>query len=145
MPLNIVRPLLAVLVLVALAACNSPGGASPEGPGPAASVAGREWRLTELNGRPAGTGAGGRAATLRLDGDRAGGFAGCNSFGGGYTLGESQLTFSALASTRMACEQGMELEREYLTALEAVRSWRMTPQGLELLGERGVLARFAAA
>ncbi|MEW5929068.1 MAG: META domain-containing protein [Gemmatimonadota bacterium] len=145
MPLKIVRPLLAVLALVALAACNSAGGAAAEGPGPAASVAGREWRLVELNGRPAGSGAGGRAATLRLDGERAGGFAGCNTFGGGYQMGESSLTFATLAATRMACEQGMELEREYLATLEATRSWRMTPQGLELLGERGVLARFAAA
>jgi heat shock protein HslJ len=145
MPLKIVRPLLAVLALVALAACYSSAGVSPEGSLPAASLVGREWRLTELNGRPAGNGAGGRAATLRLEGERAAGFAGCNSFGGGYTLAESRLVFSALAFTRMACEQGMELEREYLTALEAVRSWRMTPQGLELLGESGVLARFAAA
>lgn len=145
MPLDIVRPLLAVLALVALAACNSAGGASPGDPGPAASVAGREWRLLELNGRPAPSGAGGRAATLRLDDGSASGFAGCNRFSGGYQMGESSLTFSTLAATRMACEQGMELEREYLAALEATRSWRMTPQGLELLGERGVLVRFAAA
>lgn len=145
MPLKIVRPLLALLACVALVACYSAGGVSPEGSLPAASLVGREWRLVELNGRPAGSGAGGRAATLRLDGERAGGFAGCNTFGGGYRLDGSSLVISTLASTRMACEQGMELEREYLTALEAVRSWRMTPQGLELLGERGVLARFAAA
>lgn len=145
MSLKIVRPLLAVLALVALAACYPSGGVSPEGSLPAASVVGREWRLVELNGRPAASGVGGRAATLRLDDGSAAGFAGCNRFSGGYQLAESRLAFSALASTRMACEQGMELEREYMTALEAVRSWRMTPQGLELLGEGGVLARFAAA
>jgi heat shock protein HslJ len=144
MRLKIVVPVLAALALLGLAACYAASGTAEPGSAPAASATGREWRLVELGGRPTAMGAGGRAATLRLDDGRASGFAGCNSFSGGYEMAGSRLVFSPLASTRMACAEGMELEREYLAALEATRSFRMTTQGLELLGERGVLARFAA-
>jgi heat shock protein HslJ len=141
MPDRIVRSLLAVLALLALAACQP----AATGAAPAASLVGGEWRLVELGGRPAGPGAQDRAATLRLRDGQASGFAGCNSFSGGYAADGSRLTFSALGATRMACEQGMQLERDYFAALEATRTFRLTPQGLELLGESGVLARFAAA
>lgn len=144
MRLKIVFPVLAVLALVGLAACSAAGGAAEAGSAPAASATGREWRLAELEGRSAAAGAGGRAATLRLDAGRASGFAGCNSFSGSYEMAGTRLVFSPLVSTRMACAEGMELERAYLAALEAARSFRLTTQGLELLGERGVLARFAA-
>lgn len=146
MRLKIVLPVLATLALLALAACSAATGAAEAGSAPAASVTGREWRLAELGGRSAATGAGGRPATLRLDGGRASGFAGCNSFSGSYLMAGSNLAMPALASTRMACAEGMELEREYLEALEATFSFRLTTQGLELLNiEKQVLARFTAA
>ncbi len=141
---DIVRRLLLVTACLALAACHPAATGAAADATSSASLTGREWRLVELGGRPAGTGAGDRAATLRLEEGRASGFAGCNGFGGGYDADGSRLTFSTLASTRMACEQGMQLERDYLAALEATRTFRLTPQGLELLGEGGVLARFAA-
>lgn len=140
---EIVRRLLLVLASLGLAACHPAAGAPP-GSASSASLTGREWRLVELGGRPADAGSQGRAATLRLEDGRASGFAGCNGFSGGYHLDGSRLTFSTLAATRMACEQGMQLERDYLAALEATRSYRLTPQGLELTGESGALARFAA-
>lgn len=142
---EIVRRLLLFTACLALAACHpaTPGAAPGSTSSP--SLTGREWRLVELGGRPAGAGAQDRAATLRLEDGRASGFAGCNRFSGGYETDGSRLTFSPLAATRMACEQGMQLERDYLAALEATRTFRLTPQGLELLGESGVLARFAAA
>lgn len=141
---EIVRRLLLIAACLALAACHPATTGAAADSASSASLTGREWRLVELGGRPAGLGAGDRAATLRLEDGRASGFAGCNSFGGGYAAEGSRLTFSTLAATRMACEQGMQLERDYLAALEATRTFRLTPQGLELLGESGLLARFAA-
>jgi heat shock protein HslJ len=141
---EIVRRLLLVTACLALAACHPAAAGAAAGPASSASLTGREWRLVELEGRPAGVGAGERPATLRLEEGRASGFAGCNGFGGGYRADGSRLTFSTLAATRMACDQGMQLERDYLAALEATRSFRLTPRGLELLGGSGVLARFAA-
>ena len=50
------------------------------------------------------------------------GFFGCNRFTGSYELNDSQLHFSPLAATRMACMEGMEQEQRFLKSLtEAVR------------------------
>ncbi|MET0398697.1 MAG: META domain-containing protein [Longimicrobiaceae bacterium] len=146
MRLKIVLPVLAALALLGLAACSAAGSGAEAGSAPAASATGREWRLVELGGRPAAMGAGGRPATLRLEAGRASGFAGCNTFSSGYLMSANNLAMTSLASTRMACAEGMELERAYLAALDETLSYRVTTQGLELLsGDRRVLARFTAA
>jgi heat shock protein HslJ len=45
----------------------------------------------------------------------------------------------------MACPEGMETEREFMTALEQVRSWKIFGEYLELLDSNGgFLARFEA-
>jgi len=109
-------------------------------------MTGVEWSLVELNGAPAPLGAGDRPATLTLgDSARASGFGGCNRIAGSYELAGDSLRFGPLISTRMACDQGMELEQAYGAALEATRRFRVTEAGLELLGADGVIARFRAA
>lgn len=134
---------LVLLACVGLAACHPAAVATTPGASPAAPLAGTEWTLVELGGRAAPAGAGGRSATLTLADGRASGFAGCNQFGAGFVAADPALTFSAVISTRMACSAGMELERDYTAALEATRSYRLTSAGLELIGQGGVLARFA--
>ena len=59
---------------------------------PTATLAG-EWTLVELNSQPAPPGAAGRCATLQFQADsaRVAGFAGCNRFAAGYTLGGDSL------------------------------------------------------
>ena len=47
------------------------------------------------------------------------------------------LTFGPLMGTMMACPGVMDQEHAFLTALEAVRSWRIEGQHLELLDEQG--------
>ncbi len=105
---------------------------------------GVEWSLVELEGAAAEQGAGGRAATLMLDAAerRASGFTGCNQFGGGYILEGTEFRFTPLVSTRMACDPGMELERRYTAALDAVRSYRVDGDTLVLLGGDRELARY---
>jgi hypothetical protein len=44
----------------------------------------------------------------------------------------------------MFCNQGMDLEQQYVTALAATRAYRLTGARLELLGDAGVVARFEA-
>jgi heat shock protein HslJ len=104
-----------------------------------------EWTLVELNGAPAETGAGGRPATLTLATQerRASGFAGCNRMGGTYTLNGNELRFSPMAMTRMACDQGMELEAKFAAAIEATRSYRLSDKQLELMSGDTVLARLS--
>jgi len=46
------------------------------------------------------------------------------------------VTLSRMASTRMACVQGMETETKFLKALEKVRSWKISGQELQLFDDR---------
>ena len=126
-------PLLAVLLLAGCATTTM----TPES---------AQWRLTELNGIPASA-----ASTAHLEFDRgpplrAFGSTGCNRFAASYMLLGTRLTFGSLATTRMACSDGMEEERAFEQALEAAQNWRIIDQHLELFDADGaLLARFAAA
>ncbi len=74
---------------------------------------------------------------------RVAGFVGCNHVQGGYQRSGYALRFGRLASTRMACSTGYELETYLLRTLERVRGWWIHDGALELLDQSGeVLARF---
>jgi heat shock protein HslJ len=139
--------LLAAMLLGTLVAAGS-AGCRPREAGmvvtPTSSLVGTEWTLVELDGAPAGKGAGGRAPTLLFtaEGRRASGFAGCNRMSGTFELEGERLRIISLATTRMACTEGMELEQRYLEALEQVREYRLTAAGLDLLDDGAVRARF---
>ena len=129
------------IVLATLTACHSaPAGDAA----PVASPVGVEWTLASLGGQPAGTGAGGRPATLLLTdiSARASGFAGCNQFTGIYTLAGTSLAFGPLALTRMACADGDDLERRYTMALEQTTTFKATSKRLELRKGSTLLATF---
>ena len=83
--------------------------------------------------------------TLRPDQKRMAGTGGCNRLMGAYTLEGEQLKFGQVASTMMACAEGMEQERAFADALQQVARWRIVAGKLELLDGSGeVLARFEA-
>lgn len=104
------------------------------------------WNLVELNGQAPPAGAGGRSATLLLEpaDQRASGFSGCNRMTGTYHHAGDSLSFGPMAMTRMACQDGMQLEQQYSAALEVVRTFRLSAAGLELMGDSGTVARFSA-
>jgi heat shock protein HslJ len=110
------------------------------------AVAGTEWELVELQGRPAPVGVGGRRATIRFDADsaRVTGFAGCNRYFGSYSLGadEPALTFGAVGMTRMACTQGMDLERQLGDALTRTTRYTLEEGRLTLRDATGPQATF---
>lgn len=103
-----------------------------------------DWTLVELGGEPAPPGAGNRAATLRFQADsgRATGFAGCNRLGASYAVSDESLRFGAALLTRMACPEGMDLERKFTDALTATTRYQVTGTELILSGVSGPLARF---
>jgi heat shock protein HslJ len=129
------------LVALVLPACHA---ATTDSGGPVASIEGVEWKLVELNGKPAGKGADGQPATLTLTaaGTRANGYAGCNRFFGSYTLTGSALKFGLLGMTRMACPESDALETAYTRALAATASQRLVKGRLELLSGNTVLLQF---
>ena len=82
---------------------------------------------------------------LATEGARLHGFSGCNRFTGSYELNQEYLHLSQLASTRMACVEGMELEQRFLTLLAGVLRYTITGEDMALYdsGERLIL-RFRA-
>lgn len=127
------RSLSLLLSLAALSACATAGLGS--------GLGGREWVAQDVNGVPV---AGARPLTLRFEGERASGSAGCNSFSGSYEAGEERLEFGPLAATRMACEPDiMEQERRYLSILAAARSYSRYGNGsLSVIAPDGRAIRF---
>ena len=77
--------------------------------------------------------------TIQFEPDgKANGSGGCNSFGTSYTAGkDGKLQFDPIASTMMACEQGMDLENAYLTALAQVAKFQTDQTELTLTSNDG--------
>ena len=124
-------------LIVTAVGCRQP----PTPAGPAefrTTVAGADWELIELAGQPAPTGAGGRRATIRFEPDtpRVAGFAGCNRYFGTYTLDGQTIRFGPIGMTRMACAEGMTLENQLATALEATRRYELTTFDLTIDRDR---------
>ncbi|WP_181392105.1 META domain-containing protein [Deinococcus irradiatisoli] len=73
--------------------------------------------------------------TLSFDGQRASGFAGCNTFGGSYVARQQVLRFGGLVTTRMACPAAQSTaERQYLRLLRGVNRFEISgPPGNQTL------------
>ncbi len=98
------------------------------------------WVLLEIDGTPAPRGNKGRYPELVLTAEgKLSGFAGCNRFMGGYHSTHSRLQTGPLATTRMACPQGMELERRFLQTLQSVDRFRIEEDTLNLYNAEGHL------
>ena len=99
------------------------------------------WKLIQLKGEPAALGAGQRELHMILDteGSRVKGFSGCNRFTGAYKVSESHLQFSQIASTKMACVDGMEQEQRFLSALNGTTGFKISDNSLSLYGANGQL------
>ncbi|CAG1023434.1 hypothetical protein DOJK_02339 [Patescibacteria group bacterium] len=71
--------------------------------------------------------------------ERANGFSGCNTFFGAYSLNNWQLTFSELAATKKACLDIIDLETDFLAALEEVESFKLSNNKLILKSDYSTL------
>jgi|SRR5690349_23801861 len=105
------------------------------------------WKLTQFNGSSVVATERQRQAhfILHHESGRMTGFGGCNGVSATYKLEADRLSFGPLAGTMMACPQGMEAERNFLSTLQKGGRARVASQQLELLdGGGGVAARFDA-
>ena len=135
------------MVVEAFAAAE-PGRRCHPPEGPRATLTNIYWKLTVLAGTkiallPEQT----REVRITLDGGgtRVHGFSGCNALQGQYANAGGQLTFSALAGTRMACAAPlMTLEAAVLQALGRTAAYQIDGEELTLLHGERVLARFEA-
>lgn len=124
----------ALAALVALGACAAHLAGAPT------AIAGIAWmRIDDKDASP-------HYARLRIDGDRASGYGGCNNFFARVASEGARLRFSAIGATRMACaESSMATERDMLAALERTRAYRLEGGELVLLDGAGAqAARFIA-
>jgi len=88
-----------------------------------ASLTGKSWSLTEINGKAVS----GSNAFLEFTdaAKRVSGNASCNRFFGGARVGSRSMRFSGMGSTRMFCSGLMEAEEEFLDAMKRVTRYRI--------------------
>lgn len=139
--------LTALLALPLLSACASNGSAnSAPGETSGFQLAGRHWKLVELNGQEIGALPREAFINLSTDGGRVNGSGGCNGFFGTYELlPEKRIRFTGIGATKMACATGMETEQAFVDALRQADSYVLTGSDLSLtIGKSTTLARFEA-
>ncbi len=105
---------------------------------------GTHWKLILLQDTEVADAA--HAPYLMLGADaRLSGSDGCNKMMGSYTLTADTLSFSELASTRMACPDEINLAGAFNQALQNTRKYSVHADQLVLQDESGLqLARFQA-
>lgn len=119
-----------------LLSCTPVTQQPPDDLGPI-DLAGTEWVLSSLNGRPplAGT-----RISLDLQTDGGGGYSGCNWYGGAYRSTDSTLSFGSIESTARGCISPagvMEQETEYHRTLSRAHSYRSRNGELEMADVSG--------
>lgn len=97
-----------------------------------------EWVLTQLNGEGILEGTN---ITLNFADGQAGGFAGCNAYGGPYTAtGSGTLTVLEIAATAQGCvepEGVLQQESAYIAALTGADAYRVMDDRLEIENASG--------
>ena len=119
-----------------------PGGTCKNSGSPAVTLAGTYWRVISIAGGTAVLNKSGKVPNLVLSSydDSIKGFTGCNSLMGSYAKGSAALSFSKLATTRMACPgKSGKTEQQFLTALKQVSGWKIPGKTLELFDKRNRL------
>ena len=85
--------------------------------------------------------------TLKFENGKVATFTGCNRGMGSYTEGDdgASLTFSLMATTRMACEEAaMKAEANWIALMAKVKSYALEDNELLLMDEAGeTLAKLA--
>ncbi len=112
----------------------------------AANLQDTYWKLLELDGKKIPLAPSHKRQiriTLASEGSRVIGFSGCNQFTGTFTQAESELRFSQMVSTRMACVAPYkQIEPKLLKILNQTTAYRIEGERLLLLQGDKVLARF---
>jgi heat shock protein HslJ len=131
----------ASVMVFALSACQGGGGKNPpDAPLAQAALENTLWKLVKLGDQPITPTPGARESSFALASEthRVQGHTGCNRMMGSYTLQGNALHFGQLATTRMACPDGVgQNEAAFLKALEAAAQWSIQGETLELRDSQG--------
>ncbi|MDN6179745.1 MAG: META domain-containing protein [Halomonas subglaciescola] len=128
--------LLGLTLAAAGCATQSPDGSSDGASDntPDVALANTYWKLTELANGQVETVDNQREAhfVLHTDNQRVAGATGCNQLMGSYALDDQQIAFQQLGTTMMACQDGADTERAFLTALNQTDTWEIDGNTLTL-------------
>ena len=105
-----------------------------------------QWNLTELEGRSVVITAGTQPHLLFFPGQisRVSGSTGCNKLNGSFVLSAANsMTFSPLATTKMACV-GDNVESRFLAVLGKVSNWSIINKQLLLKNGKIITAKLNA-
>lgn len=94
-----------------------------------------DWTVTTLyTGNAVQSPVAGSKLTASFDGERTGGDAGCNRFGGTYTTAGDTITIGPLVATQRACADPAvtEQEQQYLDALAMAKTFTVAGRRLDL-------------
>jgi len=108
------------------------------------SLTNTRWKLTALTSLPGGLPKLNKDVFLQLDTGRIKGYGGCNNYFGGYMQQGDGLRFTGIGSTKMFCQETMDVENKLFQALNNTTHYRITGTKLELLGDQELLAVFEA-
>jgi heat shock protein HslJ len=115
--------------------------------GAAVSLAATDWRLVKVGDEEVKASDPAREAHMVLDAKthRVSGSGGCNQMVGGWKVNGDHIVFSQMASTMMACADGMDAEGKFQKALGSASRWKISGRELELMDDSGgVVAVFDA-
>ncbi len=109
------------------------------------SLTGVKWIAESLNGKEIKFKEAESEVFLTFDGKekKVSGKAGCNRFFGTYEQNESELTFSGMGATKMACPD-MDVETSFFKVLEDSKSFVIKNDKLTLKDANNVIAVFKA-
>jgi putative lipoprotein len=105
------------------------------------SLVGTAWVLTEIRGGPP---LGSAEITLVVDEVSAGGWSGCNHYGGAPSVTDDSFRLDDIVATAMACEDArlMDQESDYLSLLGQTSSWEIEGSALTLRTADGATLAF---
>lgn len=106
------------------------------------SIANTEWKLVKIENQEVASFD--PPITLSFDEKqmKVNGFAGCNRFFGTYQSEGSKITFSGLGSTKMFCQDKMDVEDNYFKALGMVQSFKFAEDRLTMLADNQLILEF---
>jgi len=103
------------------------------------------WKLSEMNGMPVITPADAKEVHFILSSEngesRIKGFAGCNALGGSFVRNGDKINFVTI-TTRMMCNERMDVENYLIGVLTSADSYKITGETLELYQGNTFLAKF---
>lgn len=118
--------ILAALAILSFSGCNAILPASD-----LVKLDGNDWKLTAINHKVISDKG---IANIKFEDGEASGKAFCNTFSTDYELmGDTQLTFDPIKSTKMYCEGIMDLENQMVTNLQNVKHYKIKNGKLYLL------------